>query len=430
VSVSEIGSTNKPSDAQIEQAVETARQLEGKVDILLMKSGGSAGGNWATGGYEPGTSYYYSEAIKRAGVDIITCFGGGIHDPIKNDEYIARGITDMVVMVRPLFADADLVKKVAAGRADDVIPCIQCDNCHAVSMTKGPHYAQCTVNPNWATPLYKLSGIKAPLTKKKVAVIGGGPAGMKAAIVAAERGHDVTLYEKDSAMGGLQKYTDYTKWNWNYKVFKDWLINQVKKAGVHVKLNTTATLSMIKAAGYDTVMVATGAEVVESRMKGADGDNVFNILTCYSDKKALGKHVVMLGAGKFGTEAAVSMVLDGHKVTVLAPGEEMIDPNDVGPHNVGTQERIYKSHPDFTYHMKTTPISITGGKVAYMDEKGAENSIQADSIVIWSGLKPRTEDAENFKGAADEVLLIGDCKGDTDRLIKTMRHALFVASQV
>jgi pyruvate/2-oxoglutarate dehydrogenase complex dihydrolipoamide dehydrogenase (E3) component len=138
----------------------------------------------------------------------------------------------------------------------------------------------------------------------------------------------------------------------------------------------------------------------------------------------------MIGAGKFGTEAAVSTCLDGHKVTVLAPGEEMIDPKDVGPHNVGTQERIYKSHPDFTYHMKTTPISITGGKVAYMDEKGAENSIQADSIVIWSGLKPRTEDAENFKGAADEVLLIGDCKGDTDRLIKTMRHALFVASQV
>ena len=138
----------------------------------------------------------------------------------------------------------------------------------------------------------------------------------------------------------------------------------------------------------------------------------------------------MIGAGKFGTEAAVSMVLDGHKVTVLAPGEEMIDPKDVGPHNVGTQERIYKNHPDLTYHMKTTVKSITGGKVTYRDEKGAEKSIQADSIVIWSGLKPRTEDAENFIGSADEVLLVGDCKGDTDRLIKTMRSALFVASQV
>jgi pyruvate/2-oxoglutarate dehydrogenase complex dihydrolipoamide dehydrogenase (E3) component len=240
----------------------------------------------------------------------------------------------------------------------------------------------------------------------------------------------VTLYEKDGALGGLQKYTDHTKWNWTYKDFKDWLIHQVDKAGVEVKLNTAATPSMIKSAGYDTVLVATGAALVTSRMKGADAKNVFNILTCYSNKKALGKHVVMIGAGKFGTEAAVSMVLDGHKVTVLAPDEEMIHPRDVGPHNVGTQERIYKNHPDFTYHMKTIPKSISGGKVTYTDEKGAEKSIQADSIVIWSGLKPRTEDAEKFVGSADEVLLVGDCKGDTDRLIKTMRHALFVASQV
>jgi NADPH-dependent 2,4-dienoyl-CoA reductase/sulfur reductase-like enzyme len=266
--------------------------------------------------------------------------------------------------------------------------------------------------------------------KKKVAVIGGGPAGMKAAIVAAERGHEVTLYEKDSTLGGLQKYTDHTKWNWTYKMLKDWLIAQVNKAGVEVKLKTDATPGMIKKAGYDTVLVAVGAEVVKSRMKGADAGNVFDILSCYRNKKALGKHVVMLGAGKFGTEAAISMVKDGHKVTVLAPGEEMIDPRDVGPHNVGHQERIYKNHPDFAYHMKTVPKSIDGGKVTYTDEKGAEHSIEADSIVIWSGLTPRSDEAVSFSGVADEVLLVGDCTGDTDRLIKTLRNAFFMASQV
>ena len=212
-----------------------------------------------------------------------------ITDPVKNDEYIAKGITDMVGMTRPLFADMELVKKVSAGRADDVIPCIQCQNCHAESMSKGPHFARCTVNPKWAVPIYKLKGIEAPLMKKKVAVIGGGPAGMKAALTAAERGHKVTLYEKDAALGGLQKYTDYTPWVWTYKNFKDYLINQVKKAGIEVKLNTKATTDMIKAAGYDTVLVATGSEVVTSKMKGADAGNVFNILTSYSNRKALGK---------------------------------------------------------------------------------------------------------------------------------------------
>jgi len=139
---------------------------------------------------------------------------------------------------------------------------------------------------------------------------------------------------------------------------------------------------------------------------------------------------VFIGAGKFGTEAAISTVLDGHKVTVLAPGEEMIDPADIGAHNVGKQERIYKNHPDFKYFMKTTVKDIIGGKVTYTDEKGAENSIQANSIVIWNGLKPRTEDAENFSGAADEILLVGDCTGDNGRIITTMRNAFYVASQV
>ena len=423
--------TNKPSDAQIEEAVESARKLaDAGVDIIMMKGSGSAGASWETSKYQEGSSYYYAEAIKKAGIKIATMIGGGMYNPVKNDEYIAKGITDMVGMTRPLFADMDLVKKVAAGRADDVAPCLQCQNCHAESMSKGPHFARCTINPKWATPNYKIKGIEAPLMKKKVAVIGGGPAGMKAAITAAERGHKVTIFEKDSALGGLQKYTDYTPWVWTYKNFKDYLINQVKKAGVEVKLNTKATKDMIKAAGYDSVLVATGSDLNESKMKGADASNVFNILTSFSNRKALGQNVVFIGAGKFGTEAALSMALDGYKVTVLSPGPDMIDPDDIGPHNVTAQTNLYRKHPNFKYFLKTTVKDITGGKVTYTDEKGAENSIQADSIVIWSGLKARTEDATNFAGCADEVILVGDCTGEKGRINRAIRSAFYAASRV
>lgn len=422
--------SNKPSDAQIAQAVEAAKKLEGLVDILLMKGSGSAGGSWEASKYEEGDSYYYAKAIKKAGVKIITCIGGGLHHPSKNDAYIAKGATDMVGMTRPLFADEDLVKKVSAGRVDEVIPCVQCQNCHAESMSKGPHFARCTVNPRWAAPIYKLKNIEAPLTQKKVAVIGGGPAGMKSAIVAAERGHQVTLYEKDKALGGLQKYTDYTPWVWTYKIYKDYLIGQVEKAGVEVKLNTEATKDLLASKGYDTVIVATGADVVESRMKGADAGNVFNILTSYSNRKQLGKNVVMIGAGKIGTEAALSMALDGYEVTVLSPGPDMIDPADIGPHNVTAQTNLYRNHPNFKYFLNTVVKSITGGKVTFTDEKGVENSIQADSIVIWAGLKARTEDADNFAGAAAEVLLVGDCTGERGRINRATRSAFYVASRV
>jgi pyruvate/2-oxoglutarate dehydrogenase complex dihydrolipoamide dehydrogenase (E3) component len=165
-------------------------------------------------------------------------------------------------------------------------------------------------------------------------------------------------------------------------------------------------------------------------MRGADAANVFDILTCYSNKKALGEKVVMIGSGKFGTEAALSMALDGHKVTVLASGEEMFDLIDIGPHNVTAQTNIYRNHPNFSYHMKAIPKSITGGKVVYTDENGAEQSVQADSIVLWSGLKARTGDAEKFAGAADEVLLVGDCTGENGRINRTMRNAFYVASRV
>ena len=419
-----------PSASQIEKVVESARKLEGVADILLMKGNGSAGASWETSKYEEGASYYYAEAIKKAGIKIATCIGGGTHNPIKNDEYIAKGVTDMVGMTRALFADGDLVKKVSAGRADDVIPCVQCQNCHFESMSKGPHFPRCTVNPKWASPIYKLKNIEPPLIKKKVAVIGGGPAGMKAAITAAERGHSVTLYEKDSALGGLQKYTDYSQWVWPYKRFKDWLIYEVKKAGVDVHLNTAAQAELIKTKRFDTVLVATGAEPIVSRMPGADAANVFNILTCYSNKKALGENVVMIGAGKFGVEAAVSMVLDGHKVTVLAHGEEMFDLGDIGPHGVTAQTNLYRNHPNCKYFLNTTVKSISGGKVIFTDSKGAESSIQADSIVIWSGLKARTEDADIFTGSAPEVHLIGDCIGDKNRINRAIRNAFFVASRV
>jgi thioredoxin reductase len=423
-----VSNVNQPTKDELEKAVEDARKLEGLADILYFRAGSAHPNSFVQDKDRP-WGLAYAEAIKKAGIKILTCPGAGFHDPVLNDQFIASGKTDMISMTTPFFADPELVKKVAAGRADDVVPCYQCQNCHAVSMLKGPHLFGCDVNPKLGTPAYKLQGITAPQKIKKVAVIGGGPGGMKAALTAAERGHKVTLFEKDAALGGLTKFSDYSQWRWNMKDLKDYLINQVKKAGIEVKLNALATPEMIKAAGFDTILVATGAEPVISKMK-SDGSKVFNILEAYSKKNELGQNVVMIGAGKFGTEAAIGIAKDGHKITVLAPGDEMIDAEDVGPHGVGPQERIYKNHPNFKYFMKTMVKSITGGKVTYTDEKGAENSIQADSIVIWSGLKPRMDEAEKFIGSADEVLLLGDCTGRNGRIRKTIRSAFFVASQV
>ena len=424
------GGSVKPTSAQLEKAVADARKLEGIADILFMKGGGGAGASWETSKYEEGTAYYISEAIKKAGVKINICVGGGLHFPARNEEYIAKGIFDMVGMTRPFIADQDFVSKISAGRADEIVPCLQCQNCHSESMTSGLHVARCSVNPKWGTSAYKLRSIEPSLARKKVAVVGGGPAGLKAAIVAAERGHKVTLYEKEAALGGMQEHTDYSTWVWTYKNYKDYLIHQAKKSGVDLKVNTKATPAMVKAAGYDTVLVAVGSELIKSSLGGADAGNVFGILTCYSKKRDLGQSVVVVGAGKFGVEAAVSMALDGHKVTVLSPNGEMIDPADIGSHNVTPQTKLYKTLPDFKYFLNTTVTDITGGKVTYKDKNGAMQSIQADSVVLWNGVKPRTEEAANFMGSAPEVRVLGDCNGQNGRIISSTRNAFIVASRV
>jgi NADH dehydrogenase FAD-containing subunit len=123
------------------------------------------------------------------------------------------------------------------------------------------------------------------------------------------------------------------------------------------------------------------------------------------------------------------MALDGHKVTVLA-GEEMIGKEDIGAHNVTAQTKIYRTHPNFKHVLNATVTDITGGKVTYTDKDGAVQSIQADSIVFSTGLRPRQEEAANFAGSADEVRLLGDCTGTNGRLLTATRSAFSVASQV
>ena len=297
-------------------------------------------------------------------------------------------------------------------------------------MTYGPWYSTCTVNPKWGLPPYKLASITAPRKTKKVAVIGGGPAGMKAALVAAERGHKVTIYEKGDALGGLLKISDTSQWRWNFKDLKDYYIYQVNKAGIEVLLSTKATPEKIKANGYDTLLVATGAEPIFSDLESEGKSYVFNLMDAYYNKKALGEKIVIIGAGKFGFEAGLGLAKDGHKVTVLTDSKYLIEPQNIGPHNMQNQQSIYPVHPNFKYALEVKVKSTTGGKVVYTESDGKEKTVQADSIVVWSGLRPRMDEAEKFFGSADEVLLLGDCTGQNGSLQKAIRSAYFIASQV
>lgn len=427
-----VDSGDMASGPEFDEVMAMVKMLEGSADIIQMKDTGHFTDHPNSFTMEKGKPWMlrFSQAIKESGVKIITAPGGGFHDPDLNEEWIASGKTDMVGMATPLFADPEYVQKAYEGSGEDIVPCVMCHNCHGISRTKGPWFDTCTVNPKWGLSETKKRSIRPPTAIKKVAVIGGGPAGMKAAITAAERGHRVTLFEKGDAMGGLMRHTDYTKWKWAYRDFKDYLVRQTHKSGVDVQLNTEATPEMIKAKGYDTVLAAMGAEPAASGIPGADGKNVYNILHAYSGKKSLGERVVIIGAGVFGTETGICLAKDGHKVTVLTSGKEMIPAEAIGPHNMENQIDIYKHHENFSYILEATASRISEDMVFYRDVTGNEKSVRADSVVIYAGLRPMMDEAMGFSGSAGQVLLLGDCTGMAGTLQKAIRSAFFTAAQV
>jgi thioredoxin reductase len=416
------------SSPSIDDVVAMAKRLDGVADIFQMRDAGSYTSHPNSFNQERGkpNMLLCAEAVKKSGAKILTAPNAGFNDPDLNEEFIASGKTDMVAMARALIADPYYALKLGEGRGEDVTPCVMCNECHGTSKTDGPWLTFCAVNPKLGLPS-SVNAIRPPVVSKKVAVIGGGPAGMKAALVAAERGHKVTLFEKENALGGLQRHTDYCSLKWSFRDFKNYLINQVEKAGIEVRLGTTATPEMIKKEGFDTVLAALGSEPSTSRIPGADGNNVFDIMEAYSKEKSMGKNVVLIGGGDYGTEAGISLANAGHNVTAITTAEELMTS---GPHDRVGQIYMYQNMENFTAIVKALPSKISGGKVYYTDADGKEQSVKADSVVVYGGLKPLQKEAMKFHGAAKQVLLLGDCTGKNGTIQKTIRSAYFMASQV
>lgn len=422
-----IKSSETSSAFTLEEAIALAKNWEGLVDILQIRvSGGTAN---HPDGYNQEKNkplpLRFAQAIKESGAKIIAAPNGGFNNLDFNEECIATGKLDMIAMGRPFIADWEYAKKAYEGRGDDTVPCLMCNKCHGSQ--SAPWISICSVNPKMGIDS-AVRAIDAPTVKKKVAVIGGGPAGLKAAVTAAERGHKVTLFEKNEFLGGQAIHADYSPFKWPLKDFKDYLVRQAKKLGVEILLKTTATPDMLKSKGYDAILVAIGSEPSVSKIPGADGKNIYNVMNVWGNEKSLGKNVVFVGGGLFGVETAVYLAKVGHNVTVLSSERQLIRPT--GPHQLSSISDACQEMENFIAETGVVTRSISNGKVTYTDAKGAEKTIQSDSIVVYAGFKPRQEEAMKFSGLAGQTFLIGECSGIGDGIQVSQRSAFFAASQV
>jgi 2,4-dienoyl-CoA reductase-like NADH-dependent reductase (Old Yellow Enzyme family)/thioredoxin reductase len=418
-----------PGGYTIEDAVKYVNMWENTIDIVQLR--GWDGSVSHPTGFNSQKKYpltlHYAQAIKESGTKVITAPNGGYLDLDLNEEYIATGKTDMIAMARPFICDPEYGKKAYQGRGADVVPCIRCNKCHVPSLN-GDWFNVCSVNPKIGIAHMVNRMVDLPIAVKKVAIVGGGPAGMRAAIFAAERGHKVTLYEKNHFLGGQLRHADFASFKWPLRDFKDWLIRQLDNKGVEVRLSTEATPEMIKEAGYDAVLVATGAEPIIPNFTIAKGSDIWTPINVFGKEKSLGKNVVVVGGGSIGVETGMYLAENGHNVTVI----EMLDKlaHDATPiHYIEMFRDAWEELKTFKYILKARCNGIGKDKVTYIDAKGKEQSIKTDSVVIAVGMKPKNDLALKFYGSADIFFLLGDSR-KVGNVQTSQRSAFATASQL
>src|SRR5574341_33845 len=310
-----------------------------------------------------------------AAVTIPVVAVGRVSDPATAEDIVARGEAALVAMGRALLADPDLPAKARAGRGDDVRPCITCNDCLAELMKAQP--IRCAVNPEMGReaelPNPPASG------KKRVLVVGGGVAGMQAALVARERGHDVTLHEAGPELGGRFRLTDRPAWKKEIGALLPYLARRLHRAGVATRLGAPVTLEHVKSLAPDEVVVATGARALPPDIPGIGAPHVLTAEQCLAGDQNAGGSAVVRGGGNLACEVACYLRERGREVTILAPGRELA--RDVEPQTrKGVLAQVERLGVAVVRESRIE--EVRGQEVSFTDGDGRSRRVPAALVVV------------------------------------------------
>jgi len=354
---------------------------------------------------------------------------GGINEPELAEQILKNKEVDMLALGRAFFADPRWVDKVRTRQARSIRPCIRCNVCHKrLFQTR---LVKCTVNP-----FFSWGGGQESLAKtshvKKVAVVGGGPAGIVAALVAADRGHGVTLYERRKKLGGNLIPASVPDFKADLRMLLGYYEQELSGSDVDVKLGLEASPKTVLDNGFDTVILAIGSEHIIPEVAGIDNEGVLTASDVFDAerKRDTGDTVIVLGAGHVGCEAAWYLSLMGKCVKLF----------DVIPVDEILADEHLTNRDTLLNNLQIQGVEILGsrtlrevgeGNVVFEERNGAVESYKADNLVIAIGFKP----IEGFREAlgdhmADyEIYEVGDC-ACPGRLYEAIHGAKYTAEKV
>jgi 2,4-dienoyl-CoA reductase-like NADH-dependent reductase (Old Yellow Enzyme family)/thioredoxin reductase len=397
----------EPDGTTIEETIELCKRLEAMGVAVIHMSGGNHHQTIhevSPMGMSLAHNVWAAEAVKKE-VKIPVIASGSITNPELAEKILFDGRGDFIGLGRPLWADPQWPLKAMEGRPGDIRPCIRCnDGC----LARGDHQAKtisCSVNiAVCREDEFKITKAEHP---KKVAVIGGGPAGMEAARVCALKGHSVTLYEKRELGGALIEASIPEFKAPDLKPLIYYLKTQIEKLKIKV-IDEEATLQTIKNGKFDAVIVASGATpIVPEDVQGINRENVTSAFQVLHGKANIGRRIVVIGGGIVGTEVGLFLAQQGKEVVFV----EMLD---TFMNNITYDEKLV-----YEERFKNLKVSVQTGKrlervgdkgITVIDRFGTRTEITAETVVLAAGFKPNRDLIDSLRNESRlQVFEVGDC---------------------
>ena len=362
-----------------------------------------------------------SAELKAAGITTPIAVSTPYMDLDKLNDIIASGKADVINSNHMFMCNPKLGEILKTGQGEDLEPCILCHQCRGVSWT-GEWMSHCTINPEMGME-YRTRKMQEPVTsKKRVAIIGGGPGGMKAALYLKERGHEPVIFEASDSLGGQIRVVSCCDFKWRLTRYCKWLTGQMQRKQIEVHLNTPASRELLEAGHFDVIIAAVGSKAKLPDLPGIE----YAWGTPYDSfgKEAeLGKRVCVVGGASTAAEAAIYLARAGHEVTEIS--RKNIVAYELNPIRERGNVNTLSVNSGVKHIREAVTTRLEAGRVFYTRKDGSEGVVECDSIIVSGGTEPNRDLAISFHGITPEFYMIGDCKNSGN-----MRHAIFDAYAV